>query len=223
LKFAFNDSSKAVQAAVSELGVYMKKKLITAVLFVFCAVAFISAKPGPKPPAPRPDPASPHLLTPKRTPPPPAHHHIRPLPPPPHRHHYYRPRSVIVFRSTSRVYRDPPPVRRDLPLTKAPVEYEYVYDCDYDCPVQGTVKAVDPSSGTLVVDSDGETLIVAASASTKIFRDNDDPNVNNRTPRGVISIGIGDIRKGDFVGIQVTDTGDVTLGASIVHVFDLTR
>ena len=75
----------------------------------------------------------------------------------------------------------------------------------------------------MVIESDGDTLIVAASASTKIFKDNDDPNVNNRTPRGVISIGIGDIHRGDFVGVRITDTGEVTLGASIVHVFDLTR
>ena len=75
----------------------------------------------------------------------------------------------------------------------------------------------------MVVESDGDTLIVEASASTRIFRDNDDPNAANRSPRGVISIGIGDIRKGDFVGIQVSDRGDVTIGASIVHVFDLRK
>ena len=204
----------------------MKKKLITACTVTLCFMIFCaSAQPPHKGPHPRPNPASPQLLTPKKAPPPPHHHHhARPLPPPPPvRFHYYRSRPIVVYRSTSRVYRDPPPVRRDLPLTKTVVEYEYVYDCDYDCPVQGTVKAVDPASGTLVVESDGDTLIVEASASTKIFRDNDDPNAANRSPRGVISIGIGDIRKGDFVGIQVSDRGDVTIGASIVHVFDLRK
>ena len=202
----------------------MKKKLIITCLFTDCfAAACICAQPAPPPHRPGSS-NSPQILAPKH---PPVHHHHpprRPLPPPPPprsrvRVHISRP--VVVYRSTSRVYRDPPPVRRDLPISQ--VQYEYVYDVDYECPVKGTVKAIDPESGTLVIDSDGDTLIVAASASTKIFRDNDDPNYNNRTPRGVISIGIGDIHMGDFVGVKVTDKGDVTLSAAIVHVFDLGR
>ena len=201
----------------------MKKKLIIVLLITCFAAAYICAQPAPHHHGPKPSPNSSQLLTPKHPPVhhPSVHHHHpprRPLPPP--RVHVHISRPVTVYRSSSRVYRDPPPVRRDLPVGKI-VEYEYVYDCDYECPVKGTVKAIDPESGTLVIDSDGDTLIVSASASTKIFRDNDDPNYNNRTPRGVISIGIGDIHRGDFVGVKVTDKGDVTLSAAIVHVFDL--
>lgn len=204
----------------------MKKKLIITCLLISCvAVAYICAQPGPPPHRrPGPPPRSPLLLTPKHAPAPPMHHHHhpprRPLPPPRSRVYIHISRPVTVYKSSRSTYRDPPPVRRDLPISK--VEYEYVYDVDYECSVQGMVKAIDPDAGTLVIDTDGDTLIVAASASTKVFKDNDDPNNNSRV-RGVISIGLGDIHKGDFVGVQVSDTGDVTLSASIVHVFDLTR
>lgn len=197
----------------------MKKKIFITIFVIFCFVTLgLYAQPAPRCHRSRPAPDSSQILTPKHRP---HYHHRRPLPPPGPRICFRVTRPVTVYRSTSRVYRDPPPVRRDLPLRSA-VEYEYVYDCDYDCPIRGTIKAIDPSTGTLVVDSDGETLIVSASASTKVFKDNDDPK-NNRYPKGVISIGIGDVCKGDFVGIQVTDNGEVTLSASIVHVFDLTR
>lgn len=196
----------------------MNKKMFLSILVIFCFVAFgLSAQPAHSRHGRRPSSNSKQILTPKHRP----HHYRRCLPPPPPRICFRVTRPVTVFRSTSRVYRDPPPVRRDLPL-RSTVEYEYVYDCDYDCPIRGTIKAIDPSSGTLVIDSNGETLIVSASASTKVFKDNDDPK-NRSYPKGVISIGIGDVCKGDFVGVQVADNGEVTLSASIVHVFDLTR
>lgn len=200
----------------------MNKKIILTTAAFFILAVSISAQPVHRRHKPRVPPSSSRILTPKTHPRP----YSRPYP---HTYFYFRyssapvvysRRPATVYRSYRYVYRDPAPIRRDLPLTRLE-KCEYVYE--YDCSIRGTVEAIDPTRGTLVVNSDGETLIVAASASTRLFKDKKSPYDYKDNTRSVVSIGIGDIRKGDFVGISVANDGDITLNASIVHVFDLTE
>ena len=190
----------------------MKKKLIIAVVSaLFIAITCMYAEPHRRPGPPPPGSHHP-------APPPPKHHH--PVPPRGHVSIRIRTRPITIYRS-SRVYVEPVCTRRHVAEDPIVIYNEDDLYETVEYPITGTITAVDSTRGTIVLDSDGETVVVAASASTKILKDEDFYDKSKNKVKGCVSIEIGDIHKGDFVGISVTDEGEVILDASVVHVFDL--